>query len=61
MCKKSLRVGIRKNFFTRRGVNHWNRPPRELPSLKVFKRCVDAVLRDMVLWWDSIDQMGGWA
>lgn len=39
-----------KNFFSEIAMTNQNRLPRkvmELPSLKVFKRCRDAALRDM--------------
>ncbi|KFO11452.1 hypothetical protein N312_06055, partial [Balearica regulorum gibbericeps] len=58
-----FRLVIRKNFFTKTVVRHWNRLARggveghwnrlprevvETPSLEVFKKGVDMALQDMV-------------
>jgi len=42
-----LRLNMRKNFFTLRVMEHWNRLPREVvesPSLEIFKTHPDKIL-----------------
>ena len=51
MHQGKFRLDIRKHFFSKRLAMHWNRLPREVAesqSLEVFKKHVDAALKDMV-------------
>lgn len=55
-------MDVGKHFFTERVVKHWNRLSVELvdlPSLEIFKRCVEVALWDMIKGWDSLGQVDG--
>ncbi|KFV88340.1 hypothetical protein N308_15614, partial [Struthio camelus australis] len=44
-------LNLRKNFFTVRVPEHWNRLPREVvesPSLEIFKTRLDVILGNML-------------
>jgi len=44
---RKFRLNMRKNFFTLRVAEHWNRLPRDIvysPSLETFKTHLDKLL-----------------
>jgi len=44
---RKFQLNMRKNFFTLRVTEPWNRLPRgavESPALEIFKTCLDEVL-----------------
>ncbi|GAB0179925.1 hypothetical protein GRJ2_000457800 [Grus japonensis] len=48
---RKFHLHMRKNFFTLRVTEHWNRLPRavvESPSLEIFKTCLDAILCNLL-------------
>ncbi|GAB0204796.1 mitochondrial enolase superfamily member 1 [Grus japonensis] len=48
---RKFHLNMRKNFFTVRVTEHWNRLPREAvesPSLEIFKTCLDAFLCNLL-------------
>jgi len=49
--QRKFRLNMRKNFFTLRVTEHWNRLPRGIldsPSLEIFKTCLDEVLCNLL-------------
>jgi len=61
---RKFHVNMRKNFFTLRVMEHWNRLPREVvdsPSLEKFKPHLDKVLCNpfsvTLLWQGDLDYM----
>jgi len=48
---RKFRLNMRKNFFTLRVTEHWNRLPREVvesPSPAIFKTRLDKVLYSLL-------------
>ncbi|KFV88553.1 hypothetical protein N308_11746, partial [Struthio camelus australis] len=48
---RQFHTNMRRNFFTVRVTEHWNRLPREAvesPSLEIFKTRLDAILGNVL-------------
>jgi len=59
--QRKFQLNRRKNFFTLRVTEHWNRLPRESvesPSLEIFKPRLDKVLCSLL--WVTLLRQGGW-
>jgi len=57
---RKFHLNMRKNFFTPRVTEHWNRLLREVvdsPSLEIFKTRLDKVLCSLL--WVTLLQQGG--
>ena len=52
-------MDIRKKFFTQRVVIHWNRLPKDAPSLEAFKARLDVALGSLVWWLATLHIAGG--